>query len=152
MHLVVFVIRNNQCTVTNHLNLLVILSVIYCTRISDLSFLWYTALTGKGQDCNTDWRMSTRHWLTAAIYWLYQLLPPHPYSHITHNHNGVALHVDMYIQTSEMLLLEHGSVWCWKLDAPGNRSEVPGKFWNVVLEKDGEDHLDRSCEKWRSVT
>ena len=34
----------------------------------------------------------------------------------------------------------------------GNRSETPGKFWNVVLEKDGEDKLDRSCEKWRSVT
>ena len=38
------------------------------------------------------------------------------------------------------------------LDAPGNRSETPGKFWNVVLEKDGEDQLDQSCEKWRSVT
>ena len=33
------------------------------------------------------------------------------------------------------------------LDAPGNRSETPGKFRNVVLEKDGEDQLDRSCEK-----
>ena len=33
------------------------------------------------------------------------------------------------------------------LDAPGNRSETPGKFGNVVLEKDGEDQLDRSCEK-----
>ena len=41
-----------------------------------------------------------------------------------------------------MLCLEHGSVWCWNLDAPGNRSEMPGKFWNVVLEKDGEDQLD----------
>jgi hypothetical protein len=30
------------------------------------------------------------------------------------------------------------------------RSEIPGKFWNVVLEKDG-DHLDRSCEKKRKV-
>ena len=38
------------------------------------------------------------------------------------------------------------------LDASGSRSEIPGKFWNVVLEKDGEDQLDRSCEKWRSVT
>ena len=38
------------------------------------------------------------------------------------------------------------------LDAPSNRSETPGKFRNVVLEKDGEDQLDRSCEKWRSVT
>ena len=52
----------------------------------------------------------------------------------------------------QLLRLEHSSVWCWNLDAPGNRSETPGKFWNVVLEKDGEDQLDRSCEKWRSVT
>jgi hypothetical protein len=33
-----------------------------------------------------------------------------------------------------------------------SRSETRGKFWNVVLEKDGEDQLDRSCEKWRNVT
>ena len=25
-------------------------------------------------------------------------------------------------------------------------------FLNVVLEKDGEDHLEQSCEKWRSIT
>ena len=37
-------------------------------------------------------------------------------------------------------------------DGPGNRSETDGKFLNVVLEKDGEDQLDRSSEKWRSVT
>ena len=36
----------------------------------------------------------------------------------------------------------------WMLRAT---SETPGKFWNVVLEKDGDDQLDRSCEKW-SVT
>jgi len=50
--------------------------------------------------------------------------------------------------TSEMLRLGHGSVGCWNLESPGNRSETPGKFWNVVLEKDGEAQLDRSCEKW----
>ena len=44
------------------------------------------------------------------------------------------------------------SVWCWNLDAPSNRSETPGKFWNVVLEKNGKDQLHRSCKKWRSVT
>ena len=27
---------------------------------------------------------------------------------------------------------------------------MPGKFWNVVVEKDGENLLDRSCEKWES--
>jgi hypothetical protein len=27
------------------------------------------------------------------------------------------------------------------------RSEIRGKFLNVVLEKDGEDPLDRSCVK-----
>jgi len=31
-------------------------------------------------------------------------------------------------------------------------SEVPGKFSNVVLERDSKDHLDRSCEKWTSIT
>jgi len=25
-------------------------------------------------------------------------------------------------------------------------------FWNVVLEKDGEDQFDQSCEKWRIIT
>jgi hypothetical protein len=55
-------------------------------------------------------------------------------------------------ETSEMLHLERGFVWCWNLDASGSGSETPGKFWNMVLEKDGEDQLDRSCEKWRSVT
>jgi hypothetical protein len=33
------------------------------------------------------------------------------------------------------------------LDILGCRSEIPGKFRNVVLEKDGEEELDRSCEK-----
>ena len=28
-----------------------------------------------------------------------------------------------------------------------SRSEIPGKFRNVVLEEDGEAQLDRSCEK-----
>ena len=55
-------------------------------------------------------------------------------------------------ETSKMLHLDHGFVWCWNLDASGSRSEIPGKFWNVVLEKDGEDQLDRSCEEWSSVT
>jgi len=26
-----------------------------------------------------------------------------------------------------------------------------GKFCSVLLEKDGEDPVDRSCEKWRST-
>jgi len=33
-----------------------------------------------------------------------------------------------------------------------SRSEVSGKFSNVVLERVSEDQLDRSCEKWRSIT
>ena len=49
-------------------------------------------------------------------------------------------------RVSKMLHLEHGFVWCRNLDASGSRSEIPGKFSNVVLEKDG-DQLDRSCEK-----
>ena len=37
----------------------------------------------------------------------------------------------------------------WTL--PAEDQKYIGTFWNVVLEKDGEDQLDRSCEKWRSV-
>jgi hypothetical protein len=33
-----------------------------------------------------------------------------------------------------------------------SRSEVSGTFLNVLLEKNGEDQLDRSCGKWRSIT
>ena len=55
-------------------------------------------------------------------------------------------------QTSKMLHLEHSFVWCWNLNDSGSRWETLGKFLNVVLKKDGEDQLDRSCEKWRSVT
>jgi hypothetical protein len=32
-------------------------------------------------------------------------------------------------------------------DTSESRSEIPGKFWHVVLEKAGEDQLDQSCEK-----
>ena len=31
-------------------------------------------------------------------------------------------------ETSEVLRLEHSSVWCGNLDAPSNRSETPGMF------------------------
>lgn len=42
-------------------------------------------------------------------------------------------------ETIEGLHLKHSFVWCWKLDTSESRSRTPGKFWNVVLEKDGED-------------
>ena len=32
------------------------------------------------------------------------------------------------VETSKMLHLEHGFVWCGNLDASGSRSEIPGKF------------------------
>ena len=54
-------------------------------------------------------------------------------------------------KTSKVLHLDHKFIWCWNLDTSDSRSEVSGQFWNVVLEKDGEDRLDWSFEKWRSV-
>ena len=53
-------------------------------------------------------------------------------------------------ETRKVLHLEHSFVWCWNLAALESRSEMPGKFWSVVLEKYGEDRSDSSCEKWRS--
>jgi len=52
--------------------------------------------------------------------------------------------LDLHIteKTSKMLDLEHSFVWCRNLHTSESRSEIPGKFSNVVLEKKGEDHLD----------
>jgi len=41
-----------------------------------------------------------------------------------------------------MLSLENSFNWFWDLDNSGSRSEKPGKFWNVVLEKNG-NQFDR---------
>ena len=49
-----------------------------------------------------------------------------------------------------MLQLELSYVWFWKLYISGSRSEISGKFWNVLL-KYGDDQLDRSCKKWRTL-
>jgi len=50
-----------------------------------------------------------------------------------------------------MLYLQHRFLWRWEWDLSENRSDVHWIFWSVVLGKDG-GHLDRSWEKWRSVT
>jgi len=49
------------------------------------------------------------------------------------------------------LFIAHSFAWFWNLHASESRSETPGKAWNVVLEKTGEDKLDRLCQK-HSVT
>jgi len=38
------------------------------------------------------------------------------------------------------------------LDKPENRSEIPGKFRNVVLEKDGKHIIERKLEGKVDVT
>jgi hypothetical protein len=38
--------------------------------------------------------------------------------------------------------LEHSFLLRWNLDTSENGSEIPEKFWNVLLEKDGEEYLD----------
>ena len=42
-------------------------------------------------------------------------------------------------------------VLCWNLSTSESRSEIPGKFWNAVLVKDG-GQLDGSYKKWRTIT
>jgi hypothetical protein len=46
------------------------------------------------------------------------------------------------------LRFDHSNIIWWTVSQP----DVPGKFWNVVLEKDGEDKLDGPRKKWSSVT
>jgi hypothetical protein len=38
-----------------------------------------------------------------------------------------------------MLHLELAFLWCWNPDTSKIKLELTWKFWNVVLEKDGED-------------
>jgi hypothetical protein len=54
-------------------------------------------------------------------------------------------------ETSKVLHLERRFVTYWNVDTSESRPGIPGKFWNVVLENNG-DHLDRPCEKWGSIT
>jgi hypothetical protein len=54
-------------------------------------------------------------------------------------------------ETIKIPHLEHRCLWYWTLYTLEIRSKIPGKFWNVLLKKGGEDQLGRSCEKW-SVT
>ena len=49
-------------------------------------------------------------------------------------------------KSSKVLNLEHSFVWCWNWDTSESRLEIPEKCWNVVLEKNGEDKFDWSCE------
>jgi len=48
--------------------------------------------------------------------------------------------------------LERSFVWCRNWGTSGSRSEIPGEFWNVMLERDREDRLDWSCEKYIRIT
>jgi hypothetical protein len=51
-----------------------------------------------------------------------------------------------------MLHLECSFVWWWNWDTSESGSEITWKVSHLVLEKDGEDQLNRSCEKLRSVS
>jgi len=49
--------------------------------------------------------------------------------------------------------LPNGIAWISPIPSHRNRSSnLDSTSWNVVLEKDGKDQLDRSLEKWRSIT
>jgi len=55
-------------------------------------------------------------------------------------------------ETIKELQMGYSFVWCWNLNTSDCRSEILGQVWSVVLEKDGEEQLDRSYEKLRSIT
>jgi hypothetical protein len=54
-------------------------------------------------------------------------------------------------QLREVLYLEHSIVLCWNLDTLETRSEIPGKFRNVVLEKISWTNCVRKEELLRTV-
>jgi hypothetical protein len=50
------------------------------------------------------------------------------------------LKLNLSKKLDELPHLEQSCLWRWNLDTSESRSDVPVKFWNVVLQKDGEDH------------
>jgi len=67
-------------------------------------------------------------------------------------HTRASAHARTHMNLQLLLLLHF---FCknkrWALTETGlfstfSSHQIPGKFWNVVLENDGEDQLDRSCE------
>lgn len=72
---------------------------------------------------------------------------PTKWHDIIFQETGILLLSDIYFQKCRMMrdiLLE---IYFFS----ESRAEICGKFWSVVLEKDGYDQLDPSCEKW-SIT
>jgi len=49
-------------------------------------------------------------------------------------------------ETSKILHFNQIFVRCWHLGTSEISSEISAKFFNVVLEKVGEDQLGRSCQ------
>ena len=52
-------------------------------------------------------------------------------------HKQIGLKFKEYAR--KILHLELAFLWCWNLDTSKSKSEISWKFWNVMLEKDGED-------------
>jgi hypothetical protein len=57
------------------------------------------------------------------------------------------VHKDLNLLGFLVSSYESRFVRCCNVDTLESSSEIPGKFSNVVLEKNGEDQLDRSYEK-----
>jgi len=57
-------------------------------------------------------------------------------------HVGGAGKPEFKEETSTVLHLDHSFVRCWNLGTSESRPEIHEKFWNVVLEKDGEDRFE----------
>jgi hypothetical protein len=67
--------------------------------------------------------------------------------------DGSDCSVTSYLEGLFVWAMPSGKMDSKKLDTSEGASEVHGKFWNacIVMEQAG-DQLDRSCEKYRSVT
>jgi hypothetical protein len=61
----------------------------------------------------------------------------------------ISLDLNLKKNLMKCYVWKHSFVVCCKVDISGSRPEILWTLWNVALEKEGDDQLDRSCEKWR---
>jgi len=92
----------------------------------------------------TTWKL--RHWIRPITSHRSQSRYVTAYYIITDKCNWTKIY-----KKRQVLHMELNILWCRNMDRAERGSGGTLQFFSVVLEKDGEDHLDRSCEKW-SVT
>jgi len=118
-----------------------------------LSFFLNQYLTSLKPNDNLPISGHRKIWILQSVEWWQtthdlrmNLNPASPWQkqHYTRPHIHQKLGIKFKEETSFVPHLDYNFVWCGKLDSSESGSELLGKIWNVVLQKDRGYQLDWS--------